>query len=520
MGCASCSGTNGVSKGCGNKGHCESGSCNKLNTFDWLAKREIPISAGQNIVEVSFKNGAHKGFFFMESNIQVSSGEMVVVNSGNGYDVGRLSLTGDLVTLQMKKKKVTHDRVLHNVIRKANERDLEKLQEARDMDIPAMIKARVIARSLNIDMKLGDVEFQGDKRKVTFYYTAEGRVDFRELVREYAKEFKVKVEMRQIGSRQESARIGGIGSCGRELCCSTWLTDFKSVSTTAARYQYMAINQSKLSGQCGRLKCCLNYELDNYMDALKGFPEKADYLKTKNGSAKLMKIDIFKGIMYYSIQSEKGRSTVVVMDKDDVKLVIEKNKKGDFPESLAELQQMAVVEEIDDFLDYEDTTGAVELPMKKKKTKPSKNRNKARTDSATDSENKANNPAGPRPNRSNKPNSNNPNQQKPKPNKPADNVHSGSENVNTPNPSKSRNSRNKKKRPNQNGPKPNNPNAQSSNPQAKPSQNKPQQAKSNEAAPPTRTLDGAKPKSRPIKKRRPNRPNKNGNDTPNSNNPT
>ena len=359
MACASCSGTNGVSKGCGNKGHCASGSCNKLNTFDWLAKREFPLAPGENIVEVSFKNGAHKGFFFMDPELQVTTGEMVVVNSGNGFDVGRLSLTGDLVSLQMKKKKTSSDRVLHNVIRKANERDLEKLAEARDLEIPAMIKARAIARSLEIDMKLGDVEFQGDKRKATFYYTAEGRVDFRELVRAYAKEFKVKIEMRQIGSRQESARIGGIGSCGRELCCSTWLTDFKSVSTTAARYQYMAINQSKLSGQCGRLKCCLNYELDNYMDTLSAFPEKADYLKTANGSAKLMKIDIFKGIMYYSISKEKGRSMIVAIDKEDVKSVVEMNKKGEFPESLAEIQNMAIIEEVEDFQDYEDVTGAV-----------------------------------------------------------------------------------------------------------------------------------------------------------------
>ena len=367
MACASCSGTNGVSKGCGNKGHCASGSCNKLNTFDWLSKREVPLSTGENIVEVSFKNGASKEFYYLNSSLQASTGEMVVVNSGNGYDIGRISLMGDLVSLQMKKKKVNVDRIEHNVIRIANQRDLEKLTEARNLEIPAMIKARAIARSMEIEMKLGDVQYQGDKRKATFYYTAEGRVDFRELVRAYAKDFRVKIEMKQIGSRQESARIGGIGSCGRELCCSTWLTDFKSVSTTAARYQYMAINQSKLSGQCGRLKCCLNYELDNYMDALSGFPEKADYLKTENGSAKLMKIDIFKGIMYYSVFKEKGRSLIVPIDKEDVKKVVEMNKKGEFPESILALQHMAIPEDVDDFQDYEDVTGAVELPDRKKK---------------------------------------------------------------------------------------------------------------------------------------------------------
>ncbi len=369
MACASCSGTNGVSKGCGNKGHCASGSCNKLNTYDWLSKRDLPRPTGQNIVEVSFKNGARKDFFFMDHTLPVVTGDMIVVNSGNGYDIGRLSLTGDLVPLQMKKKKVKQDRVQYNVIRKANERDLEKLQEARDLEKQTMVRARVIARTLNLDMKLGDVEYQGDKRKATFYYTAEGRIDFRELVRSYAKEFRVKIEMRQIGSRQESARIGGIGSCGRELCCSTWLTDFKSVSTTAARYQYMAINQSKLSGQCGRLKCCLNYELDNYMDALSHFPEKADYIHTADGKAKLMKIDIFKGLMYYSLKSPKGRMTVVPMDKEDVKKVIELNKNGEKPASLASLQNMSYTPEIEDEPDYEDVTGAVELPSKKRRNK-------------------------------------------------------------------------------------------------------------------------------------------------------
>ena len=378
MACGSCSGTNGVSKGCGNKGHCSSGSCNKLNTYDWLAKREIPLPTGQNIVEVSFKNGAHKDFFFMDHTMPVTTGDMIVVNSGNGFDVGRLSLTGDLVSLQMKKKKVKADRIQHNVIRKANNRDLEKLTEARALEIPTMIKARAISRTLDIDMKLGDVEYQGDKRKATFYYTAEGRIDFRELVRAYAREFKVKIEMRQIGSRQESARIGGIGSCGRELCCSTWLTDFKSVSTTAARYQYMAINQSKLSGQCGRLKCCLNYELDNYMDAISHFPEKADYVHTANGKARLMKIDIFKGLMYYSVSQGKGRSNIVAMDKEDVKRIIEMNKKGEKPVSLASMQTIDYSEYAEDEPDYEDVTGAVELPDRKRKSKRRNNRSKSK----------------------------------------------------------------------------------------------------------------------------------------------
>ena len=295
--------------------------------------------------------------------------------------------------------------MLHNVTRKANDRDLEKLQEARDLEMPAMVRARAISRTLELDMKVGDVEYQGDKRKATFYYTAEGRVDFRELVRAYAKEFKVKVEMRQIGSRQESARIGGIGSCGRELCCSTWLTDFKSVSTTAARYQYMAINQSKLSGQCGRLKCCLNFELDSYMDALSGFPEKADYLKTKDGSAKLMKIDIFKGIMYYSVSSKKGRGPIVAMDKEDVKKVVAMNKAGEFPHSMAAIQEMAIVKEEEEFQDYEDVTGAVELPSKSKgkgRSSRSKGRSSSRRGKPQD-KTTGRKPEGDKPNTGGKP---------------------------------------------------------------------------------------------------------------------
>lgn len=433
MACASCKGADGTPNGCGNKGHCSSGSCNKLNTYDWLAKRNIPQPQGETIVEVSFKKGARKDFFFMEDNLQLVTGDMVVVNSGNGYDIGSLSLMSDLVALQMKKKRVSKDRVEYKIIRKANERDLEKLNEARMLEKESLVKARVIARTMELDMKLGDVEYQGDKRKATFYYTAEGRVDFRELVRAYAKEFRVKIEMRQIGSRQESARIGGIGSCGRELCCSTWLTDFKSVSTTTARYQYMAINQSKLSGQCGRLKCCLNYELDAYVDALSHFPEKADFIKTMEGKARLLKIDIFKGLMYYSISKDRGRPSIVVMDKEDVKAIIEQNKTGQLAKGFDTLQKKAFVEEIEDEPDYEDVTGAVELPSKKKskRRRPSRSKNQRGNNQRNKQSNKSSNnsakkesgeqnkenPKGGAPQKSRRPNqkrrSNNNNKNKP-----------------------------------------------------------------------------------------------------------
>ncbi|MGB1216478.1 MAG: PSP1 domain-containing protein, partial [Saprospiraceae bacterium] len=241
MGCAGCSTSGGSSKGCGSKGNCGTGGCNRLNTYDWLAGVTAPEYDTFDLIEVSFKNGSRKFFFHNPPHVRAVKNDMVVVESGNGYDVGVVSLTGELVKLQLKKKRIREKAIFENVIRIAHERDLEKLDEARSLERDTMIRARAISASLDLDMKIGDVEYQGDKRKATFFYTAEGRVDFRELIRHFAKDFRVKVEMRQIGARQESARIGGLGACGRELCCSTWLTNFKSVSTAAARYQNLAI---------------------------------------------------------------------------------------------------------------------------------------------------------------------------------------------------------------------------------------------------------------------------------------
>ena len=236
-----------------------------------------------------------------------------------------------------------------------------------------MVRARAIAGTLGLDMKISDVEYRGDGRKATFYYTAEGRVDFRELVRLYAKEFQVKIEMRQIGARQESGRVGGIGSCGRELCCSTWLTDFKSVNTHAARYQNLSINQAKLSGQCGRLKCCLNYELDTYMEAIEEFPQDVDTLKYQSGSASLIKMDIFKKLLYYNVEIEKGRNTVMALALDRVKEIKALNMKGQFPEQL----QDPNLPEVEEQLDFADVTGDIELPdTRKKKKKKNKNKNR------------------------------------------------------------------------------------------------------------------------------------------------
>ncbi len=371
LGCSTCS-SSGNAKGCQSNGGCGSGGCNRLNTFDWLSHLEISDIEPCDIVEVSFKNGAHKAFFQIAETVRVGTGDMVVVETGNGYDIGKVTLSGELVRLQMKKKKAKPQSAANQVIRRANERDLERLQEAREMEGPTMVRARAIARSLGLDMKIGDVEFQGDRRKATFYYTADGRVDFRELIRHFAKEFKIKIEMRQIGARQESARIGGIGSCGRELCCSTWLSDFKSVSTAAARYQNLAINQTKLSGQCGRLKCCLNYELDTYLDALESFPEKSDYLYTQKGKGILVKTDIFKRIMFYVYEHERGRGQFYPIEVEKVREIIEMNARGEKP---AEFEiSTAVSGFIGEAAEvgFADVTGEIELPEEKKRRKKKK----------------------------------------------------------------------------------------------------------------------------------------------------
>ncbi len=399
MGCLGCTcsvsgNSNDKPMGC-RSGGCASGGCNRMNTFDWLTSLDIADIESVDIIEVTFKNGARKGFYRDDNAARVTTGDMVVVDTGNGYDVGRVSLTGELVRLQMKKKRISEDSVMTGVIRRANERDLERLQEARELEKETMVHARAIARMLGLDMKIGDVEFQGDKRKATFFYTADGRVDFRELIRHYAKEFKVKIEMRQIGARQESARIGGIGSCGRELCCSTWLTDFRSVSTAAARYQNLAINQAKLSGQCGRLKCCLNYELDTYLDALENFPKGAEKLYTQVGTAILVKTDIFKGLMFYILENEKVRGKMYALELANVKEILEMNSRGEKPADLGAVT--VVVSDNDEGpLDFEDVTGAIELPPDEKRRKKKKKKKRG-PDGPTDNRGSGGGPRPPAP---------------------------------------------------------------------------------------------------------------------------
>ncbi len=369
MACAACScKTGGKPKGCNSQGGCTSGGCNRLNTYDWLSQLDIPDPSSYDVVEISFKHGVRKGFYRRPHALGIVTGDMVVVESSVGHDVGRVSLSGELVRLQMKKKRINDNQVVSNVLRPANERDLERLAEARNAEMPTLVRARAVAASLGLNMKIGEVEYQGDKRKATFYYTADGRVDFRELIRHFAGEFRVKIEMRQIGARQESGLIGGIGPCGRELCCSTWLTDFKSVNTAAARYQNLAINQAKLSGQCGRLKCCLNYELDTYLEALGDFPQDTERIKTAEGMAVLIKTDIFKGLMYFAYDRDHGRGKVYALDKDRVKEFVEMNKRGEFPVSLA--AEQVVTAPVDDEHGFDDdVTGIVELPPDKRRKK-------------------------------------------------------------------------------------------------------------------------------------------------------
>ncbi|NNE30244.1 MAG: hypothetical protein HKN16_11440 [Saprospiraceae bacterium] len=375
MSCASCrTSQDGKPLGCNGNGGCATGGCNRMNTYDWLTNVELKDPKDKNIVEVSFKNGSRKAFFFNPPYTRSSTGDMVVVETGNGLDVGKVTLSGELVRLQMKKKRVPEDADFHKIVRRANNRDLERMDQARDRELPTLIQARVIARSLKLEMKIGDIEYQSDLRKATFYYTAEGRVDFRELIKHFARDFRVKVEMRQIGARQESARIGGLGSCGRELCCSTWLSNFKSVSTAAARYQNLAINQAKLSGQCGRLKCCLNYELDTYMDALEDFPKNADVLQTEAGAAHLIKTNIFKRLMFYAYRNDKVKGRLYVLPIEQVQKVLDMNAEGKIPQEIGHFQLELAEMGDDPEMETDDLTGVIELPPEEKRRKKRRKR--------------------------------------------------------------------------------------------------------------------------------------------------
>jgi len=306
MSCKTCSSkTDGSPKGCKNNGTCGTDSCNKFTVFDWLSNMTLPSGQLEFLYsEVRFKNG-RKEYLLNKNSLSLSVGDIVATQADSGYDIGMVTLTGELVKVQMDKKKVDYSGQNSKVTyRKATQKEIDKWSDLRDKEEAIKVKARKFAIDLRLKMKISDIEYQGDGSKVTFYYTAEERVDFRELIKLYAREFRTKIEMKQVGLRQEAARLGGIGSCGRELCCSTWLSDFRSVSTSAARYQQLSLNPQKLAGQCGKLKCCLNYELGSYMDALRNFPKKEIKLKTEKGTAVCQKTDIFKKELWYAYEGQ------------------------------------------------------------------------------------------------------------------------------------------------------------------------------------------------------------------------
>jgi cell fate regulator YaaT (PSP1 superfamily) len=385
MGCNSCStGKDGQPRGCKNNGTCGTDGCNKLTVFDWLSNMSLPNGEKPfDCVEIRFKN-SRKEFFRVPGELTLAIGDVVATQAKSGHDVGMVTLCGELVRIQMKKKKVAYDdEELPKVYRKATQKDIDKWQKCRDKEDEIKKRAREMAILLRLQMKISDVEFQGDGSKATFYYTAEDRIDFRQLIKDMAKAFGIRIEMRQIGYRQEAQRLGGIGSCGRELCCSTWLTDFRSVSTSAARYQQLSLNPQKLAGQCGKLKCCLNYELDMYLEILKDFPSQDSKLFTEKGTAFCQKTDIFKGLLWFSYKDDPAQWHTLT--KEQVNEIIDKNKKK---EKVASLEIYASDNLEKEPVLFENTVGQDSLTRfdrpksnnrrkkSKKRRKPSKSTNK------------------------------------------------------------------------------------------------------------------------------------------------
>ena len=370
MSCTSCS--TGKPGGCKSNGGCSTGGCNRMNVHDWLAN--LPFSdpeSGCRIVEITFNHGSRKDFFRNAMLHIFEKGDIVSVEGISGFDVGTISLTGELVRLQLKKKGIKEDHPeIKRILRRSTDSDIAKWNETKAREPEVLIRSRAIARQLKVDLKMAEVEIQADSRKATFFYIADDRVDFRELIKIYASEFRVKVEMKQIGARQEAGKVGGIGSCGRELCCSTWLTDFKSVNTNAARYQNLSINQTKLSGQCGRLKCCLNYELDTYMDALQYFPEDAEVLEVAKGRAFLIKKDIFRNLMWYTMPDSTKHYPVTI---DGVKKIQEQNKQGIKPEVLETVEVISgKPKEVEP--EFVDVVGQISLRTLERNTKKRRDR--------------------------------------------------------------------------------------------------------------------------------------------------
>jgi cell fate regulator YaaT (PSP1 superfamily) len=440
MACNNCSSGSqqegGVPKGCNNNGSCGTGGCNKLSVFDWLSNMSLPQDQEPfDIVEVRFKNG-RKDFYKNPEKLTLSMGDIVATESSPGHDVGIISLAGELVKVQMKKKKVALDAELPKIYRKATQKDVDIWSEARNREEPVRMRARELAIALNLEMKISDVEFQGDGSKATFYYTANDRVDFRQLIKDFAREFSIRIEMKQVGFRQEAARLGGIGSCGRELCCSTWLTDFRSVNTSAARYQQLSLNPQKLAGQCGKLKCCLNYELDTYLDALKEFPDLDTRLYTEKGAANCQKVDIFKELMWFCYENNPAHWHVLTVEQ--VKEILAVNAKH---QKVSALEDFAVEDDKPIENNFQNVVGQDALNrFDKPKKRPNKNK-KRKTTADNNVENTATNAGANTNTRIVKPNKN-----KPKPNN-----NGNSNSNNKPNANSGENATpNKKRRPNNN----------------------------------------------------------------------
>ncbi|GAA3777535.1 regulatory iron-sulfur-containing complex subunit RicT [Corallibacter vietnamensis] len=381
MACGSCStGKDGQPKGCKNNGTCGTDSCNKLTVFDWLSNMSLPNGEKPfEWVEVRFKNG-RKHYYKNTEKLTLSIGDIVATQAQSGHDIGMVTLTGELVRIQMKRKKISEkSEEILKIYRKASQKDIDIWSAAREKEEPMKVKARQFAIDLKLQMKISDIEYQGDASKATFYYTAEERVDFRELIKIFAREFKTRIEMKQVGFRQEASRLGGIGSCGRELCCSTWLTDFRSVSTSAARYQQLSLNPQKLAGQCGKLKCCLNYELDTYLDAIKDFPKSDVKLYTEKGTAVCQKTDIFKGYMWFAYEGEWANWHKIT--KEQAKEIVELNKKK---KKISSLEEYAASLLDDTKVEFENVVGQDSLtrfdnPKSNRKRRNNRNKRKKRS---------------------------------------------------------------------------------------------------------------------------------------------
>ncbi len=377
----------GCSSGGCSSGGCSTGSCNKKNVFDWFSNIQFASGIDEfNVVEISFKGGSRKDYYVNDKRLDLVKGEFVCVEGSGGYDIGQVSLKGELVKLQLKKNKVDINKEpLPKILRKANEKEMEIMETFRKKEMDAMIKARLIARQLNLEMKISEVEYQADGKKAIFYFIADERVDFRELIKRFVAEYKIKIELKHIGARQEAGRIGGMGSCGRELCCSTWLNDFPSVTTSAARYQNISINIEKLSGQCGRLKCCLNYELAQYVEATKEFPSNIHEIQTEEGVAIVRKTEILKRQLVFTYKNDPAIE-YYKLTLSDVKNIVEMNKRGQKPQSLS---SMAVKEKEEEKVKKdEDLVGQIQLKtLEKNKQNTRKNKNKPKNTRSNSTQN-------------------------------------------------------------------------------------------------------------------------------------